>query len=218
MPVVRRAAKAAAAPTETASQGPPEPPSRTSAQRRQWAGWRRRAEVYDVMSLYRTGASTRQISRDLALARHTVRRWLRGEQPDPCRPRVHSLDPWRALLERRWAEGCRRGAGLWREAREAGAGGLRVVTERANRQRLADPVMGLAMQRRLRPQHAALPASLRSTCRRSRKRSAPASSGSWRCRRHWMPCAASPAVSRPWCEPEMSMHSIPGWSKQPRAG
>jgi len=56
----------------------------------------------------------KQISRDLALARNTVRRWLRGEQLELCRPRVHSLDPWRALLERRWAEGCRNGARLWR--------------------------------------------------------------------------------------------------------
>ena len=142
MPVVRRAAKSASEPAETSSQRPPKPPSMTSAQRRQWAGWRRRAKVYEsVMSQHRAGASIKQISRDLALGRNTVRRWLRGEQPDPCRPRVHSLDPWRALLERRWAEGCRNGAQLWREARDAGfAGGLRVVTEWANRQRLADPV------------------------------------------------------------------------------
>jgi hypothetical protein len=117
MPVVRRAAKPAFEPAESLSQEPPEPPSMTSAQRRQWAGWQRRAEVYEsVMSLHRAGASIKQISRDLALGRNTVRRWLRGEQPDPCRPRVHSLDPWRALLERRWAEGCRNGTRLWREA------------------------------------------------------------------------------------------------------
>ncbi len=45
------------------------------------------------------------------------------------------------------------GARLWRETRDAGfAGGLRVVTEWANRQRLADPVMAKV------PGHAAPPA------------------------------------------------------------
>ena len=53
---------------------------------------------------------------------------------------MHSLDPWRAVLDRRWAEGCRNGAQLWRELRAAGfAGGQRVVTEWATRQRLAAP-------------------------------------------------------------------------------
>jgi len=104
------------------------------------------------MSRHRAGASIKQIGRDLALARNTVRRWLHGEQPDPCRPRMHPLDPWRTVLEWRWAEGCRNGARLWREARDVGfAGGLRVVTEWVNRQRLADPVMA-AM-----PGHAAPP-------------------------------------------------------------
>jgi transposase len=46
--------------------------------------------------------------------------------------------PYVALLERRWAEGCRNGAQLWRETREAGfRGGQRVVTEWVTRQRLA---------------------------------------------------------------------------------
>jgi transposase len=51
------------------------------------------------------------------------------------------LEPYRVTLERRWAEGCRNGAQLWRELRDAGfRGGLRVVTQWATRQRLAgDP-------------------------------------------------------------------------------
>jgi transposase len=53
-------------------------------------------------------------------------------------PRLSTLEPYRALLERRWAEGCHNGTQLWREACEAGfAGGLRVVTEWATRQRLS---------------------------------------------------------------------------------
>jgi len=44
------------------------------------------------------------------------------------------------MLERRWAEGCRNGARLWRDLRDAGfKGGIRVVTEWANRQRLEEP-------------------------------------------------------------------------------
>jgi transposase len=47
------------------------------------------------------------------------------------------LEPYRATLEQRWAEGCRNGAQLWRELRDAGfRGGLRVVTEWATRQRI----------------------------------------------------------------------------------
>ncbi len=153
MPTVRTAARAASA-TDSPSQELAEPSSMTSVQRRQWAGWRRRAEAYEgVMKLYRAGASIKQIARDLALSRNTVRRWLRGEQPELCRPRMRSLDPWRVLLERRWAEGCRNGAQLWREARNAGfAGSLRVVTEWTNRQRLASVVTAKV------PGHAAPPA------------------------------------------------------------
>lgn len=133
---------AAAAPP---SEEPSAPPQMTSAQRRQWAGWRRRAETYErAMVLHRAGAPIKRIARELALSRNTVRRWLRGERPEPHRPRACPLDPWQGLLERRWAEGCRNGARLWREAREAGfAGGLRVVTEWANRRRLAEPAAGM---------------------------------------------------------------------------
>jgi transposase len=147
MPAVRAAAKPTCDPAMTATvvnvtvADPAIPPPMTSAQRLQWESWQRRVRTHaDAMRLHENGAAVRQIARELALSRNTVRRWLRGEQPELCRPRVHSLDPWRALLEQRWAEGCRNGAQLWRELRTAGfAGGLRVVTEWANRQRLAEP-------------------------------------------------------------------------------
>ena len=119
----------------------------TSAQRRQWKGWRRRMERHaDVMRLHRSGVPARQIARDLALSRNTVRRWIRGAQPELYRPRMHSLDPWRAYLERRWAAGCHNGARLWREVRKDGfKGGLRVVAEWASRQRLATAPATLAI-------------------------------------------------------------------------
>ncbi len=114
-------------------------PPMTSAQRLQWQGWRRRVQVHgEAMRLHRQGIPVRHIARDLALSRNTVRRWVRGEQPELHRPRLHSLDLWRPMLEQRWAEGCRNGAQLWRELRDAGfKGGMRVVTEWASRQRLA---------------------------------------------------------------------------------
>jgi len=61
------------------------------------------------MRLHRKGVPVRQIARELALSRNTVRRWMRGEQL------------WRDL----------RNAGF--------TGGMRVVTEWASRQRLAGP-------------------------------------------------------------------------------
>ncbi len=85
----------------------------TSAQRLQWQAFQRRVQVHaEIMRLHEQGMPVRQIVRELALSRNTVRRWVRGEQPELHRPRVHSLDPWRALLEQRWAEGCRNGAQL----------------------------------------------------------------------------------------------------------
>ncbi len=132
-------AAAAAAVTVPLAANPDAPPPMTSAQRLQWQGWRRRVQVHgEVMRLHQQGVPIRHIARDLAVSRNTVRRWVRGEQPELHRPRMHSLDPWRAVLERRWTEGCRNGAQLWRDLRNAGfKGGMRVVTEWASRQRLA---------------------------------------------------------------------------------
>ena len=148
MPALRAAAQpASSAPAATAMTvvpvaDPDAPSPMTSAQRLQWQGWQRRVQVHcEVMQLHQQGVAVRHIARDLALSRNTVRRWVRGEQPELHRPRTHSLDPWRAVLERRWAEGCRNGAQLWRDLRDAGfEGGMRVVAEWANWQRLADPV------------------------------------------------------------------------------
>ena len=170
MPALRAAAQhASSAPVAAPMTVPPAadpdaPPPMTSAQRLQYAGWQRRVQVHgEVMRLHQQGVAIRHIARDLALSRNTVRRWVRGEQPELHRPRMHSLDPWRTVLERRWREGCRNGAQLWRDLRDAGfEGGMRVVAEWANRQRLAEPVRqpgpapALATQRSPRP--AAYPA------------------------------------------------------------
>jgi transposase len=115
------------------------PPPMTSAERRQWERWLRGQRSYDrAVRLHREGMPIKAIGRKLGIARNTLRRWLRGAAPEPWRPRRSSLDPYRAVLERRWMEGCHNGAQLWRELRAAGfRGGLRVVTEWATRQRLA---------------------------------------------------------------------------------
>ena len=146
MPALRVAAQpvtsvpAAAAAAVAPASDPDAPPPMTSTQRLQWRGWQRRVQVHgEVTRLHQQGLPVRHIARDLALSRNTVRRWVRGEQPELHRPRTHSLDPWRAVLERRWAEGCRNGARLWRDLRDARfKGGTRVVTEWASRQRLAE--------------------------------------------------------------------------------
>lgn len=151
MPALRAAARSPTQSTPIASvvaaatvphaADPDAPPPMTSAQRLQWQGWQRRVQVYgEVMRLHQRGVPVRHITRNLAVSRNTVRRWVRGEQPELHRLRMHSLDPWRAVLERRWAEDCRNGARLWRELHDAGfKGGMRVVTEWANRRRLAQP-------------------------------------------------------------------------------
>ena len=92
-----------------------------------------------MVRLRREGLPIKDIVRGLGIGRNTARRWLRGSTPDPFRPRRSVLEPHRATLERRWAEGRHNGAQLWRELRDAGfRGGLRVVTEWATRQRLMD--------------------------------------------------------------------------------
>ena len=167
LPALRAAAQptssapAAAATTVAPAADPDAPPLMTSAQRLQWQGWQRRVQVHDeVMRLHQQGVPVRHIARDLALSRNTVRRWVRGEQPELHRPRMHSLDPWRSVLERRWAKGCRNGAQLWRDLRDAGfKGGMRVVTEWANRQRLAEPERQFGPAPALAMEHSPRPAA-----------------------------------------------------------
>jgi transposase len=136
-----RAGAQAVAQTAAAPEGaqPAVPPPMTSAEQRQWERWRRTWESYEqAMRLHRDGMPIKTIVRKLRVGRNTLRRWLRGAAPALHRPRRSTLEPYRALLERRWAEGCHNGAQLWRELCEAGfAGGLRVVTEWATRQRLS---------------------------------------------------------------------------------
>ena len=113
----------------------------TSAEQRRWTRWRRQCEAYNqAIRLNKDGVSIKVIVRRVGVGRNTVRRWLRGAEPDPFRRHVSILEPHYALLERRWTEGCHNGAQLWRELRDGGfRGRLRVVTESATRRRLRKP-------------------------------------------------------------------------------
>lgn len=134
-----RAAAQAAALTAAAVEGAPPagPPPMSSAERRQWDRWQRHRVRYEqVMRLHRDGMPIRTMVRILRISRNRLRRWSHGAALALHRPRQSILEPYRALLERRWAEGCRNGTQLWREACEAGfTGGLRVIIEWATRQR-----------------------------------------------------------------------------------
>ncbi len=84
------------------------------------------------------GVPIRRIARRLGMARNAVRRWLRaGAAPVYRRaPGSSALDRHRAYVERRWAEGCRNSAQLWRELRDRGvAGGYDIVRRGAIRRR-----------------------------------------------------------------------------------
>src|SRR3954454_24226243 len=90
-------------------------------------------------------ASPCQISRLLGTDCKTVRQWLRaGDIPSWCQPRRGSkLDAHRDHLERRWVEGCRNAARLWRESASVGfSGGYTTVKAWAARRRKAEPDVG----------------------------------------------------------------------------
>ena len=125
------------------------PRSATGGQRaatpneRQRAGRReqRQARYDEVARLRREGVPIRRIARRLGMARNAVRRWLRaGAAPVYRRaPGSSALDRHREYVERRWAEGCRNSAQLWRELRDRGfEGGYDIVRRWAIRRRGLD--------------------------------------------------------------------------------
>jgi transposase len=129
-PTVRRAARsvvdeiAAAAPHPIPAEPSPAPPRGSTAleRRRQAAHAARQARYEAVAQLHAAGVSLSSIAAQVGLDRRTVRSWLRlGHAPLWNKPlRGSVLDAHRALLEKRWAEGCRNAAKLWRELVAAG--------------------------------------------------------------------------------------------------
>ncbi|GAC1350885.1 MAG: hypothetical protein NVSMB27_37730 [Ktedonobacteraceae bacterium] len=105
---------------------PPEAFSTTPGRRRQsQARLLRKWKLYQqVQELHQQGNSLRKIADQLGLARNTVRTYVRQppEQPQPTpRPlRTSLLDPYEGYLLKRWSEGCRNAALLYREVCEQG--------------------------------------------------------------------------------------------------
>jgi transposase len=109
---------------------PPLPPRITSAQLRRQRRWER---YQQVVALYHCGHSQAAISRTLGIGRKTVRRWLRhGQFPErkpPHRP-ASKVSEFAAYLQQRWNEGCHNASRLYREIRQQGYLGKRVMVAR----------------------------------------------------------------------------------------
>ncbi|PHK93202.1 hypothetical protein CR162_19850 [Pseudoroseomonas rhizosphaerae] len=113
-PVADRVAAAVAA--EPMPPAPPRPPN-AAARASQASLARRQARYEEAAGLRAKGVSISRIAALLGAERKTVRRWLRlGHTPSwKQRPRISTLAPFADMLDRRWAEGCRNAAQLWRE-------------------------------------------------------------------------------------------------------
>ena len=124
----------------TQAPAPPRARSPTQAdQRKAERQERRQARFAAVAELHRQGVPIRRIARQLGMARNAVRRWLRAGEAAPYRraPGRSVLDQHLSYVERRWAEGCRNAAELWRGLRKERGfqGGYDVVRRWAVRHR-----------------------------------------------------------------------------------
>jgi transposase len=137
---VRQAARAVSEETTTPMEPLPRPATREErlrADRRD----RRRLRYEEMVRLHRLGLPGHAIGRAVAASPLTVYRWLKAGGPPthnkPEQPR--NVGPHEAYLARRWAEGCRNGARLWRELRAQGyRGGMRTVVRWTTRRREED--------------------------------------------------------------------------------
>jgi transposase len=102
---------------------PPPPIKSTSAERIRQAKRSRRYTRYEtVMEMMRQGVSQCEISRQLAIGRRTVHRWVRaGTFPEHLRTKRSScLDRYKDYLNRRHQEGCHNATRLLHELRAQG--------------------------------------------------------------------------------------------------
>ena len=116
---------------------------RQRAERRE----QRQAHYEEMARLHRSGMPIRRIARRLGMARNAVRRWLRAGEATVYRraPGRSALDRHLVYVERRWSEGCRNSARLWRELRDRGFdGGYDVVRRWAKRRRDLDASASVA--------------------------------------------------------------------------
>jgi transposase len=90
----------------------------TATERRSQDGYaRRQARYEEVARLKALGMSIKRIAGLIGAERKTIRRWLHAGAAPLWRkpPRVTVLRPYHEHLDRRWNEGCRNAALLWRE-------------------------------------------------------------------------------------------------------
>jgi transposase len=144
---IRRIAKQISEETTTpaiaAIATPPVALTPTAAAKRSQAAYTRRQARYEEAARLRSaGVSIKRIATLLGSERKTVRGWLRaGSAPLWRKPqRSGVLAPFLDFLDRRWTEGCRNAALLWRELVSRGFSG-RPGTVRgwAGRRRNAEP-------------------------------------------------------------------------------
>jgi transposase len=134
---VRQAARAVTADTAPPLMPTPTPVTRVERLRAERHDQRRR-RYEEMVRLHRLGLPGHAIGRAVGASVLTVYRWLKSGGPPshekPEQPR--NIAPYEAFLARRWAEGCRNGARLWRELRARGyRGGERSVVRWATQRR-----------------------------------------------------------------------------------
>jgi transposase len=98
----------------------------------------RQRRYEEMVRLHRLGLPGHAVGRALGMSAPTVYRWLQaGGPPTHNKPRqARNVTPHQAFLLRRWEEGCRNGARLWRELRARGyRGGERSVVRWATQRR-----------------------------------------------------------------------------------
>jgi len=143
--VVRRAARQVSEqlPVPAVIAPAPDSPKPTVAVRRSQASYaRRQARHEEAARLRAAGGSILRIAAQLGTERKTIRRWLQAGGASLWRkpPRGGVLAPYCDHLERRWAEGCRNAALLWRELVHLGfAGRYGTVRSWAGQRRKTDP-------------------------------------------------------------------------------
>ena len=149
---VRRVAKQiveeAVVPAASQPLAPPDIAKPTAAEQRSRTAYARRQARYEEAARLKTaGASLKRIAALIGAERKTVRRWLRaGEAPFWRKPRrLGGLAPYHDHLDRRWTEGCRNAAQLWRELVTLGfVGRPGTVWQWAGRRRKHEPKVASA--------------------------------------------------------------------------
>ena len=141
--VAKQIAEEAVAPTASVPAAAPDTAKPTAAERRsQDAYTRRQARYEEAARLKAAGVSLKRIAALVGAERKTVRRWLRAAgAPRWLKPRrVGTLGPYHDHLDRRWKEGCRNAAQLWRELVTLGFTGRPGTVRRwAGRRRKGEP-------------------------------------------------------------------------------